>query len=142
MKPSSLLMGVFYYETISDLFDYLIMKVLRPIATEQTLLLVPREYLEASDLQIVLTKDGTQESETLTGVVSTTFGNYISVTVSFSILVEGDTYFLEMTQGSKLLYRDKVFCTAQADKSVLHTLNENQYDQHESYPADQQYITL
>lgn len=118
------------------------MKVLQPVETEQTLLIVPRQYVEASDLQLVLTKDGTRESETLTDITSTIDGNYLSIAVTSAILTEGSTYFFELTQGDTLLYRDKVYCTTQTDKDVKHTLNTNEYEQHATMPTGQQYITL
>jgi hypothetical protein len=134
--------GVFCYKTEKHIFDNLIMKVLQPVQTEQTLLIVPRQYVEANDLQIVLTEDGSKKSETLTGITSTISGNYLSIAVSSAILTEGSMYFLELTQGGTLLYRDKVYCTTQTDTSVKHTLNTNEYDQYQAFPEDQQYITL
>src|SRR6056300_626842 len=106
-KPSPLSVGVFCYKTEKHIFDYLIMKVLQPVQTEQTLLIVPRQYVEANDLQIVLTEDGSKKSETLTGITSTISGNYLSIAVTSAILTEGSMYFLELTQGGTLLYRDK-----------------------------------
>ena len=118
------------------------MKVLQPIETEQTLLIVPRQYVEANDLQMVLIKDGTRETETLTGLTSVVDGNYLSIAVAFAILSEGGLYSLELTQGDTLIYRDKVYCTAQTDNKIKHTLTENEYDQNQAFPTGQQYITL
>lgn len=116
------------------------MIVLQPITTAQTISIVPRQYVEANNLQLVITQDGTKKSQTLTGLTSTIVGNYIQTSITSNILTEGKLYAIELTQGSTLLFRDKIYCTSQTDKDVAHTLNTDQYDQHQAYPTGQQYI--
>lgn len=116
------------------------MIVLQPITTAQTISIVPRQYVEDNDLQLVITQDGTKKSQTLTGLTSTIVGNYINISITSNILTEGKLYAVELTQGSTLLFRDKIYCTSQTDKDVAHTLNTDKYDQHQAYPTGQQYI--
>jgi hypothetical protein len=116
------------------------MKVLQPISEPQTIKIVPRQYIEANDLVLTITQDGTSKSEVLSNLVSVINGNYIDIEITSNIMTEGELYFIELTQGSTLLYRDKAFCTSQTDKSVEHTLNTNQYEQNQAYPTGQQYI--
>lgn len=116
------------------------MKVLQPNSDPQTIKIVPRQYIEASDLVLTITQDGTSKSEVLSDLTSVINGNYIDIEIASTILTEGELYFIELTQGSTLLYRDKAFCTSQINKAVDHTLNTNQYTEYEAYPTGQQYI--
>lgn len=116
------------------------MIVLQPITTEQTITIVPRQYVEASNLQLVITEDGTRKTQTLTNLTSVIVGNYIEVDITSNILNEGNLYFVELTQGSTLLFRDKIYCTSQTDKDVVHTLNADKYEEYQSSPSGQKYI--
>lgn len=116
------------------------MKVLQPNSDPQTIQIVPRQYIEASDLVLTITQDGTSKSEVLSSLTSVINGNYIDIEIASTILTEGELYFIELTQGSTLFYRDKAFCTSQTNKAVDHTLNTNQYTEYEAYPTGQQYI--
>jgi hypothetical protein len=118
------------------------MKVLLPSTDSQTLKIVPREYVEASNLTMVVTEDGTRKTETLSSLTSTVDGNYISIPCTFSILSEGKLYSLELKQGSDLLFRDKIYCTAQTDRTQKQTLNTNKYIEHSAEPSGQKYITI
>lgn len=116
------------------------MIVLQPITTEQTISIVPRQYVEADDLKLVITQDGTKKSQTLTGLTSVIVGNYIEIDITSNILKEGNLYFVELTQGSTLLFRDKIYCTSQTSKDVVHTLNTDKYEEYQSSPSGQKYI--
>ena len=118
------------------------MKVLLPSTDEQIIKIIPRTYVEASDLTLVITRDGTGETETLTSLTSTIDGNYISIPCTFSILSEGSIYFMELKQGSALLFRDKVYVTAQTDRTQKHTLNTGKYTEHSAAPTGEKYITI
>ena len=118
------------------------MKVLLPSTDSQTIKIVPRSYVEASDLSLVITEDGTGKTETLTGLTSTIDGNYISIPCTFSILKESNLYFMEIKQGSTLLFRDKAYVTSQTDRKQKHTLNTNKYTEHSAAPTGQKYITI
>jgi len=116
------------------------MKVLQPTSDPQTIQIVPRQYIEANDLVLTITQDGTSKSEVLSDLVSVINGNYIDIEIASTILTEGELYFMELKRGDELLYRDKAFCTAQTNKAVKHTLNTDQYEEYEAYPTGQQYI--
>jgi len=116
------------------------MKVLQPNSDPQTIQIVPRQYIEADDLVLTITQDGTSKQEVLSGLTSVINGNYIDIEISSTILTEGELYFMELKQDTTLLYRDKAFCTSQTNKAVDHTLNTNQYTEYEAYPTGQQYI--
>ena len=116
------------------------MIVLQPITTEQTISIVPRQYVEASNLQMVITEDGTRKTQTLTNLTSVIVGNYIEIDITSNILTEGNLYFVELTQGSTLLFRDKIYCTSQTSKDAAHTLNTDKYEEYQSSPNGQKYI--
>ena len=106
------------------------MKVLLPSTNSQTLKIIPRSYVEAGDLTLVIKEDGTGKTETLTNLTSTIDGNYISIPCTFSILSEGSLYFMELKQGSSLLFRDKVYVTSQTDRKQKQTINSGKYTEH------------
>ncbi len=118
------------------------MKVLLPSTNSQTLKIIPRSYVEASDLTLVIKEDGTGKTETLTNLTSTIDGNYISIPCTFSILSEGSLYFMELKQGSSLLFRDKVYVTSQTDRKQKQTINSGKYTEHTAAPTGQKYITV
>ena len=118
------------------------MKVLLPSTNSQILKIVPRSYVEASDLTLVIKEDGTGKTETLTNLTSTIDGNYISIPCTFSILSEGSLYFMELKQGSSLLFRDKAYVTSQTDRKQKQTLSSGKYTEHTAAPTGQKYITV
>jgi hypothetical protein len=118
------------------------MKVLLPSTSLQTLKIIPRSYVEASNLSLVIKEDGTGKTETLTSLTSTIDGNYISIPCTFSILSEGSLYFMELKQGSSLLFRDKVYVTSQTDRKQKQTINSGKYTEHTAAPTGQKYITV
>lgn len=117
------------------------MKVLRPISTPQSLSIIPRDYSLVNGASLRIIQDGTRKSETvILSAVESANGNHIVITFSSTILTEGSMYFMEITNGSTLVYRDKIFCTSQTDKDTKHTLNSGDYEEHQSTPAGQKYI--
>jgi len=115
---------------------------LLPNTDPQTISIVPREYTEASDLELVIKEDGTRKTETLSDLTSVINGNFLDIECTFSILSEDNSYSIEVKQGDTLLYRDKIYCTAKVDTTISHTLNTDQYNQHDSETSDQQYIII
>lgn len=115
---------------------------LLPDATPQTLSIIPREYTEASDLELVIKEDGTRKTETLEGLTSVVNGNFLDIDCTFTILSEDSSYSIEIKQDSTLLYRDKVYCTSKTDDTISHTLNTSKYNQHDSEAEGQQYIII
>lgn len=115
---------------------------LLPNTNAQTVSIIPREYTEASDLELVIREDGTRKLETLTALTSTINGNFLDIECTFSILSEESSYSIEIKQGDTLLYRDKVYCTSKTDTTISHTLNTDEYNQHDSETEEQQYIII
>jgi len=115
---------------------------LLPSASSQTLSIIPRQYIEASDLQLVIKEDGTKKTQTLSNLTSVKSGNFLNIDCTFSILSDDSSYSIELKQGSTLLYRDEVYCTSQTSSIVSHTLNTNEYDPYDSETQEQQYIII
>lgn len=118
------------------------MIILLPVSTSQTIKIVPRSYVEDSNVQLKIIEDGTRKTETLTSLTATYSGNFIEIPCTFSILSEGKMYYIEVTRAGSLLYRDKAYCTAQTNRTIPHTLNTNEYDEHTASPSGQKYITI
>ena len=49
---------------------------------------------------------------------------------------------MELKQGSTLLFRDKVYVTAQTDRAQKQTLNTGKYTEHTAAPTGEKYITI
>jgi len=120
---------------------------LLPNTDSQIIAVVPREFpTEASnfdDVNLVITEDGTNISETIEDIVAEVpdnNSNYVYMDIAFSILREGYGYYLEFTKGGELWFRDKAFATAQVNKTVKHTLNTNEYEEYNGTGGD--YIIL
>jgi len=120
---------------------------LLPDTESQIIAIVPREFptQEANfdNVTLVITEDGTNISETITGIVAEVpndNSNYVYMDITFSILREGYGYYLEFTKGGELWFRDKAYATAQTNKTVKHTLNTNEYEEYSSTTSD--YIIL
>lgn len=135
------------------------MKVLLPTSSEQTISIIPRkvglyfgsDYQErvvadngdaeslaclsdifdaTNDVDVTITKDGDKSSETISVVNVVENGNFVDVTFASTILEEGFGYFLELTSNGGLLYRDKVYVTAQSDFTIKHKQPQNNYTQY------------
>lgn len=114
------------------------MIIMQPISTSQTISIIPRDSsIETAD--IYLRRDGDSKSFTLNNVAVVANTNYVNLSFSCNILEENSTYFLEMTNGGNLIYRDKVFATAQQDFKIKHKLSEGKYEQY-SATDDNTYI--
>lgn len=89
------------------------MNVLLPIATVQSLVFIPRE--SSLDITLVITNEETETATTLTPAVSNSNG-YMTALVIYSF-DEGSSYSYEVTDTASgdLLYRGKIFATAQTD---------------------------
>lgn len=97
------------------------MIVLTPSTTPQTFSCIPRDNT-FNVMQI--TDEQTNVTTTIT-ITSRTTGNYIyTITASFA-LIEGHTYNLVLKFGNNIIFKDKVFCTAQP--LVTFSVNNNQY---------------
>jgi hypothetical protein len=102
------------------------MKVLTTSTSNQTLRIIPREYV--SSVTLKLRDDSTNEVTTAT-VSATTDKDYMVISYSFS-LVEGHFYDLTILSGNDVIYKDKIFCTDQTidqDTNSYYSVNENEY---------------
>ena len=97
------------------------MIVLTPSGSAQTFSFIPRNntfnVMELTDEQTNVT--------TPVAITSSTTGDYINtITATFS-LVEGHFYNLVLRVGTTIIFKDRVFCTAQP--LVTFSVNNNQY---------------
>ena len=69
---------------------------LLPNTDAQILSIIPREYTEASDLELVIMEDGTRKTETLENLTSVINGNFLDIECTFSILSEDSSYSIEV----------------------------------------------
>ena len=118
---------------------------LSPTTSSQTISIIPRVYTVASDLSMVIVEDGTRKTQTINSVRSSlsSNGNFLQMSIAFSILTAENSYSFELKQGSTLLYRGKAYCTSQTDNTTDHTLNSNKYNEYVGTDTDdQKYIIL
>jgi len=104
------------------------MIIMKPISTPQTISIIPRDSSIAS-ATLFLKRDG--DGADLTQVISLSdAGNYKEITFSSTILKEGYTYFLEISDGTDLIYRDKVFVTAKDNFKIKHKILSDSFTQY------------
>ena len=116
---------------------------LLPTTSTQVVSIVPRDFTNLTDIDVVITQDGTGTTQTLTGISASlsSNGNFVQVSIASSILVEENAYYLEFTKGGDVWFRDKAYVTTQVDKDIVHTINEGAYDFFEG-DSDNKYIVL
>lgn len=119
---------------------------LLPNTSEQTITIVPRTFpavdSDFTNIQLVITEDGTGISETITNLVASVSdanSNYVTIPITFSILKDESAYFMDFTRGGDNWFRDKAYVTSQTNQSINHTLNTNEYTQN---ALDEEYIVL
>ena len=124
--------------------SYIVMTTLLPNTNAQTISIIPRSYIVASNLTLKIVEDGTKKNETLSNVTSalSSNGNFLNMSCTFSILAEDGNYSFEIKQGSTLIYRGKAYATSQVDYTTSHTLNQNKYNEFDSETTEQQYIVI
>ncbi len=108
------------------------MIVLKPIGTAQEIKFIPREYTAT---KVVLLDESTNtEVEIDATFIKEKY--YLTSNVIFN-LVEGRFYVLSVLNGTDVIYKDKVFCTAQ---NVLnYSINKDVYT---SNVTENEYIIL
>ena len=137
------------------------MHILQPVSTSQTITIIPRDYvfssedldlyfervlfdggtLEAQDcvrqalndldgVTLYLINENTNTTATINPSITESNG-YMSLSAEFS-LVSGTFYGLKIFKGSNLIYRDRVFVTAQTEFDK-YTVNQNIYTEETSY---------
>jgi hypothetical protein len=97
------------------------MIVLTPSATPQTFSFIPRDntfnVMELTDDQTNIT--------VAVAITSSTVGAYINTITATFGLIEGHFYNLVLRVGTNIIYKDRIFCTAQS--LVTFSVNNNQY---------------
>ena len=114
---------------------------LLPSTDNQTINIIPRSNTSLSSINLTITEDGTNKSETLTDLTASVNGNFVSVTLASTILNAENGYYLQFSKGGSLWYRDKAYVTSQTNDEVIHTLNANKYDQYDD-GSDDEYIVI
>jgi len=115
---------------------------LLPNTNTQAIKIMPRVSTAQTGLSLKITEDGTNKSETLTGISGSVSGNFISLNCTFSILSDNSIYNYEVFKGTTLLYRDKAYCTDSYVATSVYTINDGQYTQSDAGDSSQQYITV
>lgn len=120
---------------------------LAPDTSSQKIKFLPRVITEEVGLTLKITREGTNKSEELT-VDTVREDNFMTITTSFSILVDDGMYIMELYKEEvvgdenikTLRYRDKVYATDGYSQSSKYTLNDQEYNQSDAGDSDQQYI--
>ena len=116
-NPTSLIGGgVFFNKILRNLF-LLYMIVLQESASPQTLKFIPRTYVVGS--ATVRIYDEMRNTSTDYSVTLATVDYYSSCSKIFA-LKEDNSYYLEVLNGTDIIYTDKIYCTNQtvADYSI------------------------
>lgn len=103
------------------------MIVLQPIGAGQIFSIKPRFDGTGQQQDITIRKDGTGEIESLSDITTVKQEYYTDVTLTSTILEEGCTYSFEITSGSNLWFRGKIYSTTQNDYTAKHELAQPSY---------------
>ncbi len=111
------------------------MKLLDKDIATNNIVIIPRNYNVFLDVDVKITRDGTNATETVTASSHEDTGKGISIDLEFTSLIEGAYYFMEVSQSSyryefdsntqewcylttpsaepnkKVIFKDKVFVT-------------------------------
>ncbi len=93
---------------------------------------MPRDRNSLGGIDVVINKEGSNETEVLTGLDGRPSGNFIELDIQASFFEEGASYFAIFMIGNDLWFRDKIFVTAQTKDNQKHTLNPDAYESYES----------
>ncbi len=107
----------------------------------KTFNIIPREFTIGS-LTVTLTSESTN-TPIVVNSTSSVNGNYLQFASVFGTLSEGQFYILEVSNGTQVIYKDKVFCTDQTinqSSNDYYSINKNQYTSEDSY--DNEYIII
>jgi hypothetical protein len=105
---------------------------LLPINTVQTISIMPRNREVLSGIDVVINKEGSNETEVLTGLTAVEAGNFVELDIQSNFLEEGASYFAIFMVGNDLWFRDKIFITAQEKDNKKHKLDKDAYQEYES----------
>jgi hypothetical protein len=123
--------------TKQNIFYCIYMIVLQNTSDNQTFNFIPRSYTQGTTYTIKITNETTNTevyNQTSTSFVSVDY--YYQHSDTFS-LVEDTMYNIEITAGSELIFRDKIFCTNQT--VATYSVNNNAYTENSD---DNDFIVL
>jgi hypothetical protein len=119
------------------------MNVLIPSEETQEILIIPRSYTALSGITVILIEDGSGKKQTIEDVVGQVVGNYVQLSVRFTILVLNSTYYMEVQDSlGSVIYKGKVFCTRRTNKATKPSLNTGLYTEHTVSNLNQKYIIV
>jgi hypothetical protein len=143
------------------------MLILEPTAGEKTITIAPRsEYYNSVEARVLndggifensncfslfsgrnhsitLRRDGDGKEEIITSVYVSGITNFTQIKFSPTILQEDSTYYIEIIDDGKLLYRDKIYVTSQTSSQMLvekHSIGNNTIYKPFSESDDNTYI--
>ncbi len=128
-----------FFCKLNSFLRYISMVILSTTTDAQTIKVIPREYVTSATMKL---RDDTTNTEVSYSVSPTTDKNYLQISQALS-LKEGRYYDLTILDGTSVIYKDKIFCTAQTvDQSSndYYTINDSVYTTDTSFDND--YIVL
>jgi hypothetical protein len=109
---------------------------------------IPREFI-TGDIDVIIINESTNVTLPTQTVQSTIQGNFIQFTCNFGTLVEGNFYTMDIkyndiaNQETRVIYKDKIFCTNQAvnqEKGIYYSINKDEFVSEDSF--DNEYIII
>jgi len=97
------------------------MIVLTPSASPQTFSFISRD----NTFNVMELTDDQTNIMVAVAITSSTVGDYINTITATFGLIEGHFYNLVLRVGTNIIYKDRIFCTAQS--LVTFSVNNNQY---------------
>jgi len=113
---------------------------LLPTSSLQTFSILPRT-LDTTGISATIREDGTGNTVTISDVTASVNKDYIDITLSSDKFIAERAYVLEMTRGSNLWYRDKIYVTSQTNTDIYHTISPDYYEENDT-DGDDKYITI
>jgi len=104
---------------------------------DKTFKVIPRQFINGA-ISVKLTSESTGANINVSPTASTD-GNYMTFTIAFGTLTEGDFYTLEIKNGTAVIYKDRVFCTDQTVNQVnndYYSVNDGEYTSEDSFDND------
>lgn len=104
---------------------------------DKTFKVIPRQFINGA-ISVKLTSESTGADINVSPTASTD-GNYMTFTIAFGTLTEGDFYTLEIKDGTVVIYKDRVFCTDQTVNQVnndYYSVNDGEYTSEDSFDND------
>jgi len=104
---------------------------------DKTFKVIPRQFINGA-ISVKLTSESTGANINVSPTASTD-GNYMTFTIAFGTLTEGDFYTLEIKDGTVVIYKDRVFCTDQTVNQVnndYYSVNDGEYTTEDSFDND------